>query len=143
MTATQTQTQSVGRTVVQTLLGGFVVLLTMPLGVGPVAGGWLAGRNTRRVGHGLAASAVAGCLGAVPWGVVVYLAASGAIPPVGYHEGIVHVGVNTAPPELFSVWQEIGLAVLFTGVVVGLSVAGGVLAALSRGTERRRSSDLV
>ena len=129
----ETQTRTVTKTVVQTLLGSLVVLLTVPTGVGPVAGGWLAGRGTRHQRNGVAASTVAGLLGAFPWAVVVFLATRGAIESIGYHKGVVHVGVLTASPGTFVLWQEVGLAVVFTVLVVGISVAGGVLSVLSGG----------
>jgi hypothetical protein len=125
---TERASHSVVGVVAETLLGGLVVLLTVPTGVGPAAGGWLAARTTAAPARGLAVSAVAGLLGALPWGVLVYLAASGAIAPIGYHEGPVHVGVNTAAPGLLTVWQEVALALLVGVVVAGTAVAGGFLA---------------
>lgn len=126
----ETASRSVFSVVAQTLLGSLVVLLSVPIGVGPVAGGWLAAQHSERLGVGLATSAVAGVLGALPWGVLVFLAASGAIAPIGYHEGLVHVGVNTAAPGLLVFWQEVGLALLVGVVVVGATVAGGLLSSL-------------
>jgi hypothetical protein len=136
---TETRTRTFGSIVARTLLGALVVLLTVPTGVGPAAGGWVAGRG----GRGVAASAVAGLLGAVPWGVLAYLAASGTIAPVGYHQGVVHVGVTTATPGALVPWQEVGLAVLCTAVLAGTAVVGGVLAARRDRTAVARSGDPV
>jgi len=126
----ETASHSVFSVVAETLLGGLVVLLTVPTGVGPAVGGWFAARKTAGPTRGLAAGAVAGLLGALPWGVLVYLAASGAIAPVGYHEGLVHVGLNTAAPGLLVFWQEVALALVVGVVVVGMAAAGGLLAGL-------------
>lgn len=128
--ANQRLRSSVAR-IARALFGSVVVLLTVPTGIGPVLGGWLAGRGTDRPARGLPTSAAAGLLGALPWAVVVFLAARGAIEPIGYHDGLVHVGVMTAAPETFVLWQELGLTVLFVETVTAMAVAGGVLAALS------------
>lgn len=110
------------------LFGSLVASVTAPLGVGPAIGGWLAARSAETPVGGGIAGAIAGTVGAVPWVWLVYLASAGAIGPVGYHEGIVHVGVNTAAPETFVLWQEIALAGLVGVVLVGAAVAGGALA---------------
>lgn len=110
------------------LLGGLVTLLTVPTGLGPVVGGLLAGRRAGDPAGGALAGAVAGALGALPWMTLVYLASAGAIAPLGYHEGYVHVGVNTAAPGLLTVWQELALAGLVAAVVVVAAIAGGLLA---------------
>lgn len=138
---TSSDSRPVYRVVTQTLLAGLVVLLTVPTGVGPAAGGWLAARKTARPARGLAASAVAGLLGALPWATLVYLAASGAIAPFGYHEGPVHVGVNPAAPGLLVGWQEVASALLVGAVLVGTAVAGGILAACSGGTAASRAGE--
>ena len=138
----ETRTRTVARSVARTLLGSLVVLVTVPTGVGPVAGGWLAGRDAKRAGRGVLAAGVAGLLGALPWAAVVFLAASGAIEPVGYHRGIVHVGVRTASPATLVRWQEVGLTALVTVTVVGVAVAGGALAGLPGGSLGRLRDEL-
>jgi hypothetical protein len=115
---------------VNVLLGSVLVALTVPLGVGPVGGGWLAARGNDGPARGALLGGVAGTLGAVPWAALVYAASAGRIGNVGYHEGWVHVGVNAAAPETFVLWQEVGLAALVAGVVVGTAVLGGIVAGL-------------
>lgn len=112
------------------LLGSIVALVTAPLGVGPALGGYIAGRNAGTTVGGTVAGAVAGTVGALPWVYLVYLASAGAIEPIGYHEGWVHVGVNTAAPETFVLWQEVALAGLVGAVLVGAAVVGGFVAGL-------------
>lgn len=109
------------------LFGSIVAVLTVPTGLGPALGGWLAARRTRTARGSVLASAVAGLVAALPWGGLVYLAAAGAIDPIGYHEGLVHVGVNPAAPETFVLWQEVTLATLCGGVIFAAALAGGVL----------------
>lgn len=116
---------------VQTLLGGLVVLVTVPTGVGPAVGGWLAGRRTQGPVRGALLGGLAGLLGSLPWATLVYLASAGAFEPVGYHRGVVHVGINTAAPGTFVLWQEVALAGLVAGTLVGLAVLGGLTAGLS------------
>lgn len=135
------RTRTVPRTVARTLLGGLVVLLAVPTGVGPVAGGWIASRELESQRHGVVASAVTGLFGAMPWTALTFLATSGAIEPIGYHEGVVHVGVQTASPETFVLWQEISVAVLIAVTVVALSVAGGILAGLLSDSVWNRHSE--
>lgn len=115
----------------QVLLGGVVVLVTAPTGVGPALGGWLAGRGSTDSLRGALAGGVAGLLGAFPWAALVYLASAGAFAPVGYHENGVHVGINTAAPELLTFWQEVAIASLVAGIFVGFAVVGGTAAGLS------------
>jgi ABC-type amino acid transport substrate-binding protein len=112
------------------LLGSIVALVTAPLGVGPALGGWLAGRNTETPGGGAIAGAIAGIVGAAPWMWLVYLASAGKIEPIGYHEGLLHVGVNTAAPETVVLWQELALAGLVGAVIVGAAAVGGFLSGL-------------
>lgn len=128
--------------VARILLGSLVVGLTVPTGIGPAAGGWVAGRRVRSRIGGVAASVVAGVLGVLPWTVLVFLATRGAIEPIGYHDGIVHVGVMTAAPGTFVLWQEVALTGLFAATVVVAAVAGGGFAALSDGRLERRLGDL-
>ncbi|WP_440990868.1 hypothetical protein [Haloarchaeobius baliensis] len=113
------------------LVGGLAVLVTAPTGVGPALGGWLAGRGTTDPLRGGLASGVAGLLGALPWAALVYLASAGAFAPVGYHENGVHVGINTAAPELLTLWQELAVTGLVAGTFVGVAVLGGIVAGLS------------
>lgn len=112
------------------LFGSLVTLLTAVTGIGPAVGGYLAGRRTRTPVGGAAAGGVAGLLGGLPWAGLVYVAAAGAIDPVGYHEGFVHVGVQPAAPGTLALWQALGLGALVLGIVVGAAVAGGCLAGL-------------
>lgn len=110
------------------LFGSIVALIAVPTGFGPAVGGWVAGRRTDSAAGGALAGGLAGLLGVFPWAALVYLAAAGAIDPIGYHEGIVHVGVNPAAPGTLVLWQEVGVAALLAGVVVSVAVAGGLLA---------------
>ncbi|WP_276257434.1 hypothetical protein [Haloglomus litoreum] len=112
----------------KTLLGGIVVLLTLPTGIGAAFGGWLAGHGCERPLDGSIAGATAGLVGALPWAGLVYLASAGAFAPIGYHRNGVHVGINTAAPELLAPWQEFGLTLLFAACLVGIAAAGGALA---------------
>jgi hypothetical protein len=112
----------------KTLLGSIVVLVTLPTGIGAALGGWLAGHGSERPLDGGLAGAVAGLLGALPWTALVYLASAGAFDPIGYHRNGIHVGINTAAPGLLAPWQEVGLAVLFAGCIVGVVAVGGALA---------------
>ncbi|WP_256298513.1 hypothetical protein [Haloarchaeobius salinus] len=117
--------------IARVLLGSLAVLLTAPTGVGPALGGWLAGRGTTDPLRGAVAGGIAGLLGALPWATLVYLASAGAFAPVGYHENGVHVGINTAAPELLTFWQEVAIATLVAGTFVGFAVLGGIVAGLS------------
>jgi hypothetical protein len=112
------------------LLGSIVALVTAPLGVGSAFGGWLAGRTTETPVGGAVAGTIAGTVGAVPWVWLVYLATAGKIEPLGYHEGMIHVGVNTAAPGTFVLWQELALAGLVGAVLVGAAAVGGFLSGL-------------
>lgn len=114
--------------IVDVLLGSIVVALVGWTGVGATAGGWIAGRRTSGPARGALAAGVAGLVGAAPWAALVYLASSGAIDPVGYHESVVHVGVNPADPSLLSLWQEAALTGLVAAILVTGAVAGGLLA---------------
>jgi hypothetical protein len=109
------------------LFGSIVAVLTVPIGLGPAVGGWLAARRTRTARGSVLAGGVAGLVAALPWSGLVYLAAAGAIDPVGYHEGLVHVGVNPAAPKTFVLWQELALAALCGGVILSAALAGGLL----------------
>ena len=113
------------------LLGSLAVLVTAPTGVAPAFGGWLAGRGTTGPLRGGLAGGVAGLLGSLPWAVLVYLASAGAFAPVGYHENGVHIGINTAAPELLTLWQELAITGLVAGTFVGFAVLGGIVAGLS------------
>jgi len=110
------------------LLGSVVALLTAPTGIGPTLGGYLAAHRAETPVGALLVSGAVGVVAALPWTGLVYLAVSGAIEPVGFHEGNVHVGVNTAPPEAFALWQELALAGLCGGLFVGAALVGGLLA---------------
>ena len=112
------------------LLGGAVALVGLPLVVGPLVGGWLAGRRTD---HPIVAGGVAGLLGAAPWGAVVYLATLGRLPQVGYHTDLVHVGINPAPPGLFTPLQSLAVAALLVGTVLAWACVGGAVARLGEG----------
>ncbi len=138
----KTQTQTVLRTIAQTLLGSIAVCLAVPTGIGPVAGGWLAGHGLQRQRRRIVVSAVAGVVGALPWTVVTFLALTGAIEPVGYHRGVVHVGVLTASPDAFVLWQEVGLSAALTLTVVTFAVAGSVVISLLSGGVRSRRGKL-
>lgn len=122
---------AVHRRLADVLLGSIVAVATVPTGFGPALGGWLAGRRTTSPSSGAVAGGLAGYLGALPWVALVYLAAAGAIEPIGYHRGFVHVGVNTAAPGTFAIWQAAGLALLVGSILVSVAVAGGVVAGLS------------
>jgi hypothetical protein len=117
--------------IARALLGSLAVLVTAPTGIGPALGGWLAGRGTTDPLRGAVAGGVAGLIGALPWATLVYLASAGAFAPVGYHENGVHVGINTAAPELFTLWQELAIAGLVAGTFVAFAVLGGIVAGLS------------
>lgn len=125
-----------------TLLGSIVTALTAPLGVGPALGGWLAGRRERTPGRAALLGGIAGAVGAIPWVWLVYLASAGAIEPVGYHEGGVHIGINTAAPGTFVLWQEIALAALVGAVFVGFAVGGGFLAGIDEDIVGEMREDL-
>lgn len=112
------------------LAGAFVVVLAVPTGAGPGIGGWIAGNGTTSPSRGTVAGGVAGLLGALPWSVLAYLASAGAVPPIGYHDGFVHVGVNPAPPGLLSPWQEVAVAILLGGIVTTVAAVGGLVAGM-------------
>ena len=112
------------------LLGSIVALVTAPTGLGVALGGYLAARRTTSPLGGALTGGVAGLVAAAPVATLVYLASAGAIDPIGYHEGVVHVGVNTAAPGTFVLWQEIAFASVTGGVLVGAAVFGGLLASL-------------
>lgn len=111
-------------------LGSIVTLVTLPSGLGPAVGGWLAGRRTAAPLAGAVAGGLAGLLGALPWSALVFLASAGAIDPIGYHEGVVHVGVNPASPGALALWQVIGLTVLFAGTLTVIAAGGGLVVGL-------------
>ena len=113
------------------LLGSLAVLMTVPTGIGPAVGGWVAGRLTTSEKQGATAGFVAGIIGGVPWVVLVYLASAGAFEPIGYHEDFIHIGINTVDSEVLSVWQEVGIAVLFGCVITSFSTVGGAVAGKS------------
>jgi hypothetical protein len=113
------------------LLGSIVALVTAPTGIGVFLGGWLAARRSGSPLGGALTGGVAGLAGALPVAGLVYLASAGAIDPIGYHEGYVHVGVNTAAPGTFALWQELALASLTGATVLGAGVLGGLLAGLA------------
>ncbi|MFD1644611.1 hypothetical protein [Haloarchaeobius litoreus] len=117
--------------IARVLLGSVAVLVTAPTGIGAALGGWLAGRGTTDPLRGAVAGGIAGLLGSLPWAALVYLASAGAFAPVGYHENGVHVGINTAAPELLTFWQEVAIASLVAGTFVGFAVLGGLVAGLS------------
>jgi 4-amino-4-deoxy-L-arabinose transferase-like glycosyltransferase len=112
------------------LLGSIVAVLTAPTGIGAALGGWLAARRAESALGGALTGAVVGLLAALPWGWLVYLASSGGIDHIGYHEDFVHVGVNPAAPETLVFWQEVSLAVLCGGIFFGTALVGGLLATL-------------
>lgn len=58
---------------------------------------------------------------------------------IGYHEGIVHVGVLTASPDAFVLWQEVGLSAVLTVTVVVVAVAGGVVVSLLNRSNRTKT----
>ena len=111
-----------------TILGSIVTLVTAPFGLGAALGGWLAGRHAGSVPGGALAGAFVGIVGAVPWAGLVYLASAGAIKPIGYHEGPVHIGINTASPDTLVFWQELALAGTVGAVILGAAIVGGALA---------------
>jgi ABC-type hemin transport system substrate-binding protein len=67
---------------------------------------------------------------------------TGAIEPVGYHRGIVHVGVLTASPDAVVLWQEVGLSAVLTVTVGTFAVAGSVVISLLGGGVRSRRGKL-
>ncbi|WP_257299051.1 hypothetical protein [Haloarchaeobius sp. FL176] len=124
-------TQPLATRIGRVLLGSLAVLVTAPTGIGVTLGGWLAGRGTTDAVRGAVAGGVAGLLGSLPWAALVYLASAGAFAPVGYHEGGVHIGINTMAPGALALWQELGIAALVGGIFVGFAVVGGVVAGSS------------
>lgn len=128
------------------LFGSIVAVVTAPTGIGAALGGWLAARRTRTARGSVLAGAATGLAAALPWSRLVYLAAAGAIDPVGYNEGLVHVGVNPAAPGTFVAWQELALAGLCGVTLFSAALAGGLLAGAwsEVGTELREElSDAV
>lgn len=121
-------TQAAFRPAVQTLLGSMVVFLTVPTGIGPVAGGWIASRRTRNYREGTVASAVAGTLGVLPWATAAFLAMGSTIDSIGYQTGIAHVGVLPAASSTFGLWQEIGVSLVLLATVTAFAIAGGCIA---------------
>lgn len=113
------------------LFGSTVALVTAPTGVGVALGGWLAARRTETSLGGMFAGGVAGLTAALPTAAIVYLATAGAIEPVGYHEGVVHVGINTATPETFVLWQEVVLGAVCGGTLLAAGVVGGLFAGVT------------
>jgi len=112
------------------LLGSIVAVLTAPTGIGATLGGWLAARRTESAFDGALTGGVVGLFAALPWSWLVYLAASGRIDHLGYHENFVHVGVNPAAPETLVLWQEVSLAALCGGSFLAAAVLGGLLATI-------------
>jgi len=113
------------------LLGCIVALVTAPTGIGVFLGGWLTARHSGSPLGGALSGGVAGLVAALPVATLVYLASAGAIDPIGYHEGVVHVGVNTAAPGTFALWQELVFASLTGGVLLAAGVLGGLVATLA------------
>jgi hypothetical protein len=115
------------------LLGSIVAVLTAPTGIGAAVGGWLAARRAESAFGGALTGAVVGLVAALPWSGLIYLAVSGGIGHVGYHENFVHVGVNPAAPETFVLWQELSLTALCGGLFFTAALLGGLLATLGSG----------
>ena len=115
------------------LLGSVVAVLTAPTGLGAALGGYLAARRAESALGGALTGAVVGLVAALPWSWLVYLAGSGGIDHVGYHEDFVHVGVNPAAPETLVLWQEVSLAVLCGSLFFGAALLGGLLGTLGSG----------
>ena len=113
------------------LLGCIVALVTAPTGIGVFLGGWLAARRSGSPLGGALTGGVAGLVAALPVATLVYLASAGAIDPIGYHEGVVHVGVNTAAPGTFALWQEVAFASVTGGVLLAAAVLGGLVAGVT------------
>ena len=113
------------------LLGCIVALVTAPTGIGVFLGGWLAARRSGSPVGGALTGGVAGLVAALPVATLVYLASAGAIDPIGYHEGVVHVGVNTAAPGTFALWQEVAFASVTGGVLLAAAVLGGLVAGVT------------
>ena len=113
------------------LLGSIVTLVTAPLGVGTVVGGWLGGRHAETLTGGALSGALVGIVGALPWAWVVYLASAGHIEPIGYHERLVHIGITTASADALVLWQELALAGTVGAVLVCAATAGGVVAGMN------------
>lgn len=83
-------------------------------------------------------SAVAGVLGALPR-TAAFLAMRGTTEPMGYHTGVVYVGVLTASSGAFVLWQEVGLSVALAVTVVAFAAAGGpVTGPMAGGVHTRR-----
>ncbi len=112
------------------LLGSIVALVTVPLGAGPAIGGYIAGRNAETTAGSTLAGTIAGTVGALPWVYLAYLASAGEIDSIGYHEGMVHIGVNTVAPETLVLWQEVALAGILGIVVIMAAAVGGFVAGL-------------
>jgi hypothetical protein len=113
------------------LLGSIVALVTAPTGIGVAIGGWLAARRSGSPLGGALTGGVTGLVAALPVATLVYLASAGAIDPIGYHEGVVHVGVNTAASGTFALWQEVAIASVTGGVLLAAGVLGGLVAGLA------------
>ncbi|WP_434531501.1 hypothetical protein ACODNH_21050 (plasmid) [Haloarcula sp. NS06] len=124
------QAQTVLRTVAQTLIKSFVVLPTILTGIGSATGRWLASRRTQRQRHRTVASGVAGMLGAMSWTAVTFLTLRGTIEPIGYREGIVHVGVLMASSDAFVLWQEVAISVVLALTAAAFAISGGVISGL-------------
>jgi len=110
-------------------LGTAVTALTVPAGLGPALGGWLAARGATDPRRGAATGAAVGAVAALPWAWLVYLATVGAIDPIGYHRGVVHLGVIPAPPGLVAPWGAAAVAALVGAVVAAVAACGGAIAA--------------
>lgn len=109
--------------------GTVVVAVGSVTGLGAAVGGWIAAGQTDSLQTAIVSACVAGLLGSLPVGLLVVAAAAGTVDPVGYHEGVVHVGLTTARPETFTRPVEIAFGVLTTLTLVGVTVTGGALRA--------------
>ena len=112
---------------VDVLLGGIVALIAFPLLVGPAAGGWLAARRSERPEL---PSAFVDASAGVPWAA---LATLGAVPRVGHHSDLVHVGVNPAPAGVFTLPQGLAVGALALATGAGIAAVGGAFARVTRG----------
>jgi 4-amino-4-deoxy-L-arabinose transferase-like glycosyltransferase len=124
------------------LLGSIVAVLTAPTGIGAALGGWLAARRAESTLGGALTGAVVGLVAALPWSWLVYLASSGGIEHIGYHEDFVHVGVNPAAPETLVLWQELSLTALCGGLLFGATVLGCILATHGSGLVEELRAEL-
>lgn len=131
---TDPERQSRNRLVSKILQGGLVTVLTAPTIIGPFVGGWLASQEPNTSGRDVVASATAGLLGALPWGVGAFLAARGTLGTTGFDVGPVHVGIDAVSPSTLVLWQELGIALGLAVTVVGLAVCGGLIRSVRHDT---------